>query len=477
MRKFFQKENGKSKKVLLVGLGILGGGTSMAKFVIDEGGELAVTDLRNEVLLKREIKAVKSYAEKQANQKVEVKFCLERHDVEMFKNSDVVLFNPAVPYFSTWPQYCLLNRIPFFNDFTLFQEYIEHTTPPNLPLKKGRNRTKQIWVTGTRGKSTTTTFVHHLLGKKAVIGGNVLGQGLQKISKKKANFFVLETSNFQLEYPIVNEKIKEPSVAVITNIFTDHINRHKTTEEYRRVKKQIFKYNKETQLFLNKDEESVKEIWEKREHVNVNFINHFGQDFTQLKNKYPKFSHNQIVSLATAICIARYFHISEADINKRIKTAQAPKMRQEVIFENKKFKIINDSTATNPDALIAAIKSYPNAYFISGGTDAELDFSDLTKLINKEKLVEKGQMVFLKGTGTDKILSELDINETEKIIFDDFDDCFEYFFSQIKEKSNNGEKIKEQAVIILSPGAKSFGLFKNEYDRGEKFNKFVKNFF
>jgi UDP-N-acetylmuramoylalanine--D-glutamate ligase len=452
--KFFQ-----NKKVLLVGLGILGGGTSMAKFILEQGGDLTITDLRSKDLLQKELLVVEGFAKKK-NKKV--KFTLEAHSETDFKSSDVVVFNPAVPYYSAWPQFCLKNKIEHYNDFTLFQEYLLFKYKDNLSKKP-----KQVWITGTRGKSTTTAFIHHLLGPKAVIGGNVLGQGLQKISSSVCEYFVLETSNYQLEYPIYNKKVIEPSVAVITNIFVDHINRHKTVAEYRRVKKLIFSYKKGVALFLNKDEKSIKDIIEKNSELNISAIT----SFDNLQKKYKKFSKNQIISLSFAIAVAEFFDVPDKYIKSRIKTLKVPKMRQEVVYESKKFKVINDSTATSPDALLASLGGFPNAYFISGGTDAELDFSDLIKEMKKLKIVDQNRMFFLKGSATDKILSKLK-KESDTKIYDSLETAIRDILECIKEK-----KVRGQSTIILSPGAKSFGLFKNEYDRGEMFNKIVKKIF
>ncbi len=445
--KFFE-----NKKVLLVGLGILGGGTSMAKFIIDEGGELTITDLRNEELLKKEIDIVYKYAERKSTK---VKFVLEKHEQVIFDDSNVVVFNPAVPYFSKWPQYCIEIKKEHYNDFTLFQEYLNW-----------RNCTsKQIWITGTRGKTTTTDCIWQLMGKDAVIGGNVLGNGLQKICTQNPKFFVLETSNFQLEYPVLNQQIIQPEIAVLTNIFTDHINRHKTQEEYARVKNLIYSYNKNCILFLNKKEGSIENIWKNNLHENIKFISEYENN--KLKN-IKEFSQNQMLALSFAVSIANHIGVNEKDLNNRIKTLKLPKMRQEIIFQNKNFKIINDSAATSPDALISCINSFPDAIFISGGTNAELNFEELAKTILDKNLVVKKQIFFLKGTATVEILKISNIDDKNNLVFDNFEKIFEKIITL---------KSKKQITIILSPGAKSFGLFKNEYDRGEKFNKAVKKAF
>ena len=187
-----------------------------------------------------------------------------------------------------------------------------------------------------------------------------------------------------------------------------------------------------------------------------------------MNNKYKKFSKNQIVSLAFAIAIAEYFDVPDKYIKSRVKTLKVPKMRQEVVYESKKFRIINDSTATSPDALLASLSGFPNAYFISGGTDAELDFSNLIKEIKRIKIVDQNRMFFLKGSATGIILKKIG----NRKIYESLEIAIRDILDAIKVK-----KVRGQSTIILSPGAKSFGLFKNEYDRGEMFNKIVKKIF
>lgn len=444
-----RKQFFENKKVLLVGLGILGGGTTMAKFILKEGGKLTITDLRSEEMLQKEISEVEKFASKY---KQKVEFVLGNHTQEIFDEADEVVFNPAVPYFSQWPQYCLKKNKTFYNDMTLFQEYLEFKY-------KGKEKPTQIWVTGTRGKSTTSTFIKYLLGDKAILTGNVPGSGLLKMCDKKCDFFVLETSNYQLEYPVTNKEIIEPAVSVITNIFVDHINRHKTFEEYKRVKNLIYSYNPNCVLFLNKKEDSIKEIWKNKKHKNIQFIN-----ITNL----PKLSYNQSVSASFAIDIAKYFGVKSSEIQKRLKQVKIPEMRQEIIFQKKNLTVINDSTATSPDGLISCLKNFQGAFFIIGGTDADLDFSDLVKEIKNKKLIQNKKVMFLAGTASTKILELLKVKETD-LVLDNFVAILEKIKKQLKKNQKN--------TIILSPGAKSFGLFKNEYDRGNIFNKSVKKIF
>jgi UDP-N-acetylmuramoylalanine--D-glutamate ligase len=457
----------KDKKVLLVGLGILGGGRSMAEFILEEGGVLTITDLRNLEILQKEISSLDKFVQKKSFTKIN--YTLENHLEKDFQEADIVVFNPAVPFFSQWPRWCIKNNKEIYNDFSLFQAYLYFYYKKDLSKIP-----KQIWITGTRGKTTTTTWIDHLLGEKSVLGGNMLGSGLQKIVRKKTSIFVLETSNYQLEYEIERKKnnfenFYEPEIAVLTNIFTDHINRHKTFEEYKRVKSLVFSYQNENQkLFLSKSEKSLNFIFKEKilskRIKNIDDINI--SEFT--KKAFPS---QKEISLKVAIACAKHFKVADKEIKSKINSLPSPKMRQEIIFKNKNLTVINDSAATSPDALIVALKSFlgNKTFFISGGTDAQLDFSFLIKEIKKNDLILSGKMKLLKGTATDKILSLLKINTQKeleknknKIVYEFLEDCMKDIL------------LKKPSFLILSPGAKSFGLFKNEFDRGEKFNSLIK---
>jgi UDP-N-acetylmuramoylalanine--D-glutamate ligase len=336
-----------NKKVVLVGLGILGGGLSMAKFILKEGGTLTILDKNKKENFSKEIKALSKY---------KVKYVFGEHKESDIVKADIIVCNPAVPYFSDFVTLARKHKKLIYNDFSLFQAYLAHIG----------NTTPQVWITGTRGKTTTTLWSAHLLGDTAIVGGNVVGNGLQKICYQKGKYFVLETSNFQLEYPL-NESTHIPEVAVLTNIFTDHLNRHKTFEEYKRVKHTVFSYqNGSGVLLLNKKESSVKDIKQKNV-IDISKIN----VATYTTKVFPT---HQAVALSFAIATAKHFGISDKDIKARIKSLPQAPMRQEVITKVEGITYINDSAATSPEALLASLASFPKAVFIIGGTNAELDF-------------------------------------------------------------------------------------------------------
>jgi UDP-N-acetylmuramoylalanine--D-glutamate ligase len=424
----------------------------MAEFILKEGGILTITDLRKEEVLSEEIEYLKKWA-KENDFLEKINFSLGGHEQKLFEGVDEVVFNPAVPYNSTWPQFCLKNEIKFYNDFTLFQEYFFQK------YQNKENKPKQIWITGTRGKTTTTNFIKDLLGDEAVLGGNQPGNSLQKISYDEPEFFVLETSNHQLEYPIENKSILEPNVCVLTNIYVDHVGRHGSFEEYKKVKHKIFEYNPNANLFLLSGEESVKDISDNNLHNKISFV---------LPGKEENLSKNQNIAFGFAEAVAKYLGVSEDAIMERKQHLTFPKMRQEIVGKVGNITFINDSAATSPDALISSIKDYGEAIFISGGTDASLDFTDLVNLIREKKLLENKRIKFLKGTATDAILQKLGIQNFDSLVYDNFETCLRDILEEQKENKNSFE-------VILSPGAKSFGLFLNEFDRGEKFNLAVKN--
>lgn len=424
---FFQ-----NKKVLLVGLGVLGGGVATAKFILKERGQLRVTDIKDKAFLKRSI----------AQLPKSVMYTLDGYQDQDFAWADIVVFNPFESIYRDAYKLAKKLKKVVYNDFTLFQAYLEHTN----------NTMPQVWITGTRGKTTTTLWTAHLLGSKAVVGGNIVGNGLQKICYKKGTHFVLETSNYQLEYPL-STKRSVPEVAALTNIFTDHLNRHKTFEEYKRVKHLVFAYQKGAGvLLLNKKESSVKDITH-RSIQDISKIN-----LSQYTSKV--YAEHHASALRFAVATAKHFNVSYRDIKARMKSLPQVPMRQEVIAKSKGITYINDSAATSPEALLAAIKAYPEGIFIIGGTNADLDFTQVVKFLKKKD----SRFIFLVGTATSEMIKQL--KWKDPLVLTSMSDAV-YVATVMAKKM----KIK---TVVLSPGAKSFGLFVNEFDRGEAFNKSVK---
>jgi len=455
----------RNKKVLLVGLGILGGGLSMAKYLIKEGAKLTVTDLRDKSVLKGMTEKLPST----------IKYTLGKHLQSDFDKADIVIFNPAVPYASEWVRYCRKHKKVFYNDYTFFLENLRTANPSALI----------IGITGTRGKTTTAMWAHHLI-PRSVLGGNIPDKNLLKIMKKKTNVFVLELSSFQLEY--ATKKHQSPDIAVLTNVYVDHLNRYKKFDKYRDIKFNIFKnQDSNDALILNVDEKIAKEalateprgnlfyISQKRLPENKNGLYFEGDDIIyQYSGQGTKaitikgLAPHEKANLLSAMLMAHLAGTEGKEINRLIKTLPQPLFRQQVIFKNKNFTIVNDSAGTNPDATIAAIEKFKdkkNFVLISGGTDKELEFNELAKKISKD--VHPDNLFLLEGSGTDALLKELSNLRHEEIApYQTLEDIIDV----VSEKYSNG-------TIVFSPACASFEKFKNEFDRGQKFNKLVKKYF
>lgn len=409
----------KNKKVLIMGLGLIGGGVSSAKFFCSQGSKVLVTDLRTKKELKESIKQLKG---------LPIKFTLGRHKKEDFLWPDLVIKNPAVPKDSLYLKIAKENNIPIKNDIEIFFDLFDGQV---------------IGITGTKGKSTTATLIYLFLKTRypnVYLAGNIGKSPLEIISKiDKSSKVVLELSSFELEDLKVS-----PSVAVITTLFEDHLNRYKDFKEYVESKKSIFKYqDKKDILILNKDNAQTKKLAK------------------EAKSKVYFFSEKGLVQ--GAIKTAEILKISKKDIKKVLAEFKGVPHRQEFIAEKNKVKYFNDTSATTPQSVVLAIKMFKkkfplsNIILIAGGENKGLNYEDLAQEITKNKIT----LILLPGTGSKKIEKEL----TKKI-------------NKVKSMPEAVKKASDLAgkgdIVLLSPGAASFNLFKNEFDRGNQFIESVK---
>ena len=450
----------------------MGGGLATANFLVKNGAKLTITDLKTKKELKNTIKKIKNFSK--------IKFVLGRHNKEDFKGADLVIFNPAVPFKSPWITLAKKHKKDTENDLTLFLEL----------LKKKIGKFKYIGITGTRGKTTTTTWISKLI-PNAVLGGNIPEKALFKIINKNGNY-VLELSSAQLEF--TNKSTLAPHIAVITNIYNDHLNRYKLFKHYIDTKALIFKnQTKDDYLVLNRDNKYYSSFLKKKPKAKIFYISlnklpkwENGLFFTRNKiifqNKGKKFEVTKInkkislhhkSNLLTAMLAAYLWGESWQSILRKIKILPQIPFRQEIIFESKKIKIINDSAATSPDATIAAIERFKeekNLILIIGGTDKNLDFKELSFKIKRN--VKKVNLFLLDGSATKKLIDLL----TKIWYFKKGEEIKVY--SNIREiLTDLPVKKYKKFTIVFSPASASFEKFKNEFDRGKKFNRIINNLF
>lgn len=457
----------KNKKVLLVGLGILGGGVSMAKFLLKNGANLTITDLRNESELKSSLSILK-------NKKV--KFTLGKHDIKDFQDAEIIIFNPAVSVYSPWVQKARELKKELYNDFTLFLKLLEAQNP----------KADYIGITGTRGKTTISFWISHII-RNATLGGNIPEKGLQNI-KTGSSLYILELSSYQLEY--YRKNLKSPKIAIITNLYVDHLNRYGGLEKYFNVKSKIFlSQTNDDFLILNVDDQYTKKFLEKKPQGQIYFFSqeklpqrkngiYFnGQDIIFQESgrrkyitKISNLAKHEKANLLPAMLAAHLYGIGWKEILKKIKTLPKISFRQEIIHDTGRWKGVNDSAGTSPDATIAAIEKFSSKrglILITGGTDKVLNFK---KLAEKIKIyIKQKNLYLLEGTATDKLICELDyLGYFQK----GKRQTHESLLAIVKEISK-----RKGGLVVFSPASASFEKFKNEFDRGKRFNGLVRRYF
>jgi len=457
----------KDKKVTIIGLGLHNGGVGAAKFFSRANAKVLVTDLRSREELAESIEKLK---------KESIKYVLGQHRPEDFINTDLVIQNPAVKSKCKYLEIARENKVPIETDIGIFFELCP------API---------IGITGSRGKSTVSTLTAKFLKRKyseVILAGNIRTSVLTKLKKiDKNSIVVLELSSWQLAG--LKSHKKSPYCAVITNIMPDHLNRYKDMEYYIRDKKKIFKWQKsKNYLILNYDDEKVREFSQeaksqilyysqenKKESdfqgsfINAGKIYFNSEEICSLNEIRLKGKHN-VSNVLAAITIAKLHDVSNKSIQKTLSKFKGIEGRLEFIKSVNGIKYINDTTSTIPEACLAALDSFPkrNIILIAGGADKNLEFKKLAEVVVKRVKA----IILLKGSATDKIKEEIEKelklkNQRIEIIgpLDNMEEA-------VIESTEQAKKFDE-AIVLLSPACASFGIFKHEFERGEKFNEAV----
>ncbi len=453
------------QKVTIMGLGRLGGSLAAISYFLKRGIAVHVTDQKSKEELKDSLD--------QFLGKEGITFHCGGHEKEDFIGSDAVICSPAVPQDSQWVK-CAQQYAPVYNDLSFFlKEYGDRITP-------------YIAVTGTRGKTTTTQWIAHILGS-SLYGGNMPQRGFfwlaERVEEGEGDPLVVETSSFQLEY--MDETLPAPHVAVLTNLFVDHINRHKTMEVYGSIKARIALYQgKDDHVIFNADDPGYSffktlsyqsQQWcislsllpqEKKglylEDETIRFRDEKGEYRVGIvpSDMGRHMKYNLLASL-----LASYlFKGSWEGLFERIATLPSIPLRQEKIVENEKYLVVNDGAATSPDAVIAALERFyvPGTAFVIGGTDKGLDMSGLASVLGER--VSPDDVFFLEGSGTEKLLGELSSYEAYK--GKSTYESLEAIVIAIVQKG--------YTRIVFSPGGSSFEKFQNEFHRGDVFSDLIR---
>lgn len=430
----------------MLGLGLLGRGVNVAKFLASLGVELTITDLKSKEVLNPSIKQLAKFES--------IRYVLGEHRLEDFQNCDMVIKSAGVPLDSPYVLEAVKNNIPVEMDASLFAKFTEATI---------------VGITGTRGKSTVTHLVEHIATlaypKHVFLGGNVRGVATLPLLKnvKVGDIVILELDSWQLQG--FGDAQRSPHISVFTNFLVDHMNYYKgDIEKYWNDKANIFNYQtSENTLILG--EQAAKEF-KKRNAKTEGEIHVAKKNIIPLNWKIKIPGEHNLANIACAVLVCRELDISESVIKKGVESFLGVPGRLEYVRTASGVKYYNDTTATTPDGNRVAIqalqeKDKKNIVLIAGGNDKNLEYQDMVKLINK---TVKG-LILIQGTATDKILKLLPKKTSYPVSVVD---------SMKKAVEGSQKMAKKGDTILLSPGATSFGVFKNEFDRGDQFLKIIK---
>lgn len=344
---------------------------------------------------------------------------------------------------------------------------------------------KIIGVTGSDGKTTTTSMINAILKKSGFntfLGGNIGTPLFTKLSEIKPNdIVVLELSSFQL----MNMKVS-PDIAVITNITPNHLNIHKDYKEYIDSKKNIFKHQNENGiLILNYDNDITREC---AKEANGKVI--FFSDKTKLDNGFivdeniikecedkirkHVLNTNEVIlrgnhnfqNIATALATTKTLVDTETAIDA-IKEFKPVEHRIEFIREINGIKWYNDSASSSPTRTLSGMNAFKeNIVLIAGGYDKNLDYKPLAKPI-----LEKVTSLILIGQTAEKIFDAVkeESEKQNKLINIYMCDNLEKTIEVAKKSAKKGD------IVLFSPASASFDMFKNFADRGNKFKDLVNN--
>ncbi len=461
------------KRVTVMGLGLHGGGASAAVWCARHGAKVLITDLKTK---KQFLPTLRQFPI--SNFQFPIRFVFGKHRKEDFVNTDMVVRNPAVPVESPFLKIAKQYGVPIENEATLFFKYC---------------RSKNIiGVTGTRGKSTTSAMIATILTKsqnqkikksyRVWFAGNIRTTPMLSIVDKIKldDWVVLELSSWHLE-DMARQKIS-PHIAVVTNVLQDHLNRYTGMHPYARAKESIVRYQKKGDITVLNWKNVITRRMAKHTQARVCWFNRDNFQFP-ISNFQLQGQHN-FINAQAAGTVARAIGISERTISPALKKFRGLPDRLEFIRTVRGVRYYNDTTATTPDATIAALatlsqnhenipiaersrildrvgtKSRKRIVLIAGGSDKKLGYKPLVPWIKKMCKA----VVLLPGTATDKIKK-----------FSILDSLFVIHSSTMHDAVKISASLATRGdIVLLSPAAASFGLFQHEFDRGDQFRSAVK---
>lgn len=424
------------KRITVMGLGLLGRGLGDTLFLVHAGAHVTVTDLKNADALAPSVAKLKG---------LPVKLSLGGHDPEDFLTADMILRNADVPRTSLFLKLALENGIPVEMDESLFCKHFQGQV---------------VGITGTRGKTTTTTLVYRILEAYrpgVFLAGNIMGSATLPLlgQAKPDDTVVLELSSWQLQG--FHDAGISPNASVFTNIYPDHLNRYKGMSDYVADKKAIFLYQKGSDfcIFNGDQPETAAMVSEAPRQTDFFRVDEVPRNW---RIKLPG-KHN-LENVAAALRLTRRLGVPENLIRSIVESFVGVDHRLQSLGERKGVEFVNDSTSTTPVAGCAALNALAGKriFLIAGGSDKNLDLTPFAKAAASKAY----RIALLHGSATQQL--------HQGIMRAGGDDKILGIYEDLKSAvSALVDEAEPSDVVLLSPGCASFGMFRNEFHRGETF--------
>jgi len=447
-----------SKKVLIVGFSIRSG-VGAARLLHKLGGHIAIWDSKNKKDLKKSFDKIKKipfdfYSESQGDKNSDV-----------LKNIETIILSPGVPQTIPLLKLAKKRNIPIVSEVELAYFY---------------NPFNWIAITGTDGKTTTTTLVAKIFkeaGYKIAVGGNI-GKSIsaELLRRKKPDYIIVELSSFQLE----TVRLLRPKISAILNITPDHLNRYKNFDEYKMTKSKIYQnQNKSEYLIVNRMDKNIQDMlkrnkpkarvigFKRKGKLRAGAYIENGVIYFQKRTKKIKVigidklklqgEHNKENILA-AVSVALLAGIPLQSIKKTLLRFEGLEHRTEFVGKYKGVQFINDSKATTLHSVEMALLSRSNpVILLMGGRAKDNSFQALNAIVKK-----KVRLLITFGEAANLIYKQLDVKNKKQA-------------SSLKEAIKLAFDLSQKGDdVLLSPGCASFDEFENYEKRGAFFKKQVK---
>lgn len=513
---FSSVEDIRDKKVTIMGLGLNGGGEAAVRFFLQKGAYVTITDMKTEAQLEATVNKIKNDKSLDLSK---ITWRLGEHKIEDFENADCVIKNPGVKIEGNK---FLAAAKAIETDLSIFLRFTD------CPI---------IAVTGSKGKSSTVSAIYYGLkqaGFKTFLGGNITVSPLTFFDEVNSDTpVVIEFSSWQLA-DLRGRKVLKPYISIITKIVPDHQNWYGNMEDYVADKRLIYadqtkgdysifdfegdQKGHEPDKSLHPEVDSWGELFAAETKATVlRYGRHSFESVNAAQGKktygvwleneadgssvgkilLPRMEKPEVVmkglsvpgehmktNVLNAALVMYLMGVNAERCVEICKSWQGIDHRLQFFhsWKNKagtEIKFYNDSCATVPEAAVAASQAFgKSVIFMTGGTDKGLELSPLEELLtNKKKdLIPVKDLYLLSGSATDKLLPALNSSGVKYHgPFNSLDELFADAVKNLDSDKLNGECGEE--VFVFSPGATSFGMFQNEFDRGNKYMSTVKKVF